>query len=72
MIPKDKEEEINRMMIEENDLHLDIRNVTFKFLVPKFLNNVKIQENLNQRLPCMEMRIQKMMQIESFGRIIKK
>ena len=44
LIPKDKEEEINRMMIEENDLHLDIRNVTFKFLVPKFLNNVKIQE----------------------------
>ena len=44
LIPKDKEEEINQMMIEENDLHLDIRNVTFKFLVPKFLNNVKIQE----------------------------
>ena len=32
LIPKDKEEEINKMMIEENDLHLDIRNVTFKFL----------------------------------------
>ena len=44
LIPADKEEEINQMMIEENDLHLDIRNVTFKFLVPKFLNNVKIQE----------------------------
>ena len=35
---------MTKMMIEENDLHLDIRNVTFKFLVPKFLNNVKIQE----------------------------
>jgi len=44
LIPADKEEEINKMMIEENDLHLDIRNVTFKFLVPKFLNKVKIQE----------------------------
>ena len=44
LIPEDKEEEINQMMIEENDLHLDIRNVTFKFLVPKFLNNVKIQK----------------------------
>ena len=32
LIPADKEEEINQMMIEENDLHLDIRNVTFKFL----------------------------------------
>ena len=31
-------------LLEENDLHLDIRNITFKFLVPKFLNNVKIQE----------------------------
>ena len=72
LIPADKEEEINQMMIEENDLHLDIRNVTFKFLVPKFLNNVKIQEKSNQRLPCMEMRTQKTMQIESFGRIIKK
>tara|TARA_Y100000992_G_scaffold117291_1_gene76887 strand:+ start:55 stop:813 length:759 start_codon:yes stop_codon:yes gene_type:complete len=44
LIPPGKEEEINNMMIEENNLHIDIRNVTFKFLVPKFLNNVKIQE----------------------------
>ena len=44
LIPSDKQEEINKMMIQENELHLDIRNITFKFLVPKFLNNVKIQE----------------------------
>ena len=60
------------MMIEENDLHLDIRNVTFKFLVPKFLNNVKIQEKSQSKATLHGNEDQKMMQIESFGRIIKK
>ena len=49
LIPSDKKEEINQMMIEENNLHLDIRNVTFKFLVPRFLNRVNIQEKTESK-----------------------
>ena len=49
LIPSDKKEEINQMMIEENNLHLDIRNVTFKFLVPRFLNRINIQEKTESK-----------------------
>lgn len=44
LIPPEKKDEIKKMMAEENDLHIDIRNITFKFLVPKFLNKVKIEK----------------------------
>ena len=49
LIPIEKSLEIKQMMIEENDLHIDIRNITFKFLIPKFLNKVTIQEKISSK-----------------------
>ena len=41
LIPKNMEEEIKDLLTFEDDLHVDIRNITFKFLVPRFLNKGK-------------------------------
>ena len=41
LIPKNMEEEIKDLLKFEDDLHIDIRNITFKFLVPRFLNKGK-------------------------------
>ena len=49
LIPIERSLEIKQMMIEENDLHIDIRNITFKFLIPKFLNKVTIQEKISSK-----------------------
>lgn len=38
LTPKDSEETVNELLRFENDLHEDIRNVTFKFMVPRILN----------------------------------
>ena len=41
LIPKYKEEQIKELLKFEDNLHVDIRNITFKFLVPRFLNKGK-------------------------------
>ena len=41
LIPKNKEEQIKELLKFEDNLHVDIRNITFKFLVPRFLNKGK-------------------------------
>ncbi len=37
LIPADRKEEMNRLLREEDDLHLDIRALTMRFVVPAFL-----------------------------------
>ena len=41
IIPENMEEEIKELLKFEDNLHVDIRNITFKFLVPRFLNKGK-------------------------------
>ena len=41
LIPENMEEEIKELLKFEDNLHVDIRNITFKFLVPQFLNKGK-------------------------------
>lgn len=41
LIPENMEEEIKDLLKFEDNLHVDIRNITFKFLVPRFLNKGK-------------------------------
>ena len=41
LIPENKEEQIKELLKFEDNLHVDIRNITFKFLVPRFLNKGK-------------------------------
>ena len=41
LIPENMEEKIKELLKFEDNLHVDIRNITFKFLVPRFLNKVK-------------------------------
>ena len=41
LIPKNKEQQIKELLKFEDNLHVDIRNITFKFLVPRFLNKGK-------------------------------
>ena len=38
LIPVGEKEEVGKLLKFEDDLHTDIRNITFKFIVPKFLN----------------------------------
>mgnify|MGYP001161077039 FL=1 len=38
LIPVREKDEVEKLLKFEDDLHTDIRNVTFKFIVPKFLN----------------------------------
>ena len=41
LIPENMEEKIRELLKFEDNLHVDIRNITFKFLVPRFLNKGK-------------------------------
>ena len=41
LIPENMEEKIKELLKFEDNLHFDIRNITFKFLVPRFLNKGK-------------------------------
>ncbi len=41
LIPENMEERIKELLKFEDNLHVDIRNITFKFLVPRFLNKGK-------------------------------
>ena len=41
LIPENMEEKIKEILKFEDNLHVDIRNITFKFLVPRFLNKGK-------------------------------
>ena len=41
LIPENMEEKIKELLKFEDNLHVDIRNITFKFLVPQFLNKRK-------------------------------
>ena len=41
LIPENMEEKIKELFKFEDNLHVDIRNITFKFLVPRFLNKGK-------------------------------
>ena len=41
LIPENMEEKIKELLKFEDNLHVDIRNITFKFLVPRFLNKGK-------------------------------
>ena len=41
LIPESMEEKIKEILKFEDNLHVDIRNITFKFLVPRFLNKGK-------------------------------
>ena len=41
LIPENMEEKIKELLKFEDNLHVDIRNITFKFLVPQFLNKGK-------------------------------
>ena len=61
LIPENMEEEIKDLLKFEDDLHVDIRNITFKFLVPRFLNKgksvqpkVKNKATLNEELDSMD------------------
>ena len=41
LIPENMEEKVKEILKFEDNLHVDIRNITFKFLVPRFLNKGK-------------------------------
>ena len=41
LIPENMEEKIKELLKFEDNLHVDIRNITFKFLIPRFLNKGK-------------------------------
>ena len=41
LIPENMKEKIKELLKFEDNLHVDIRNITFKFLVPRFLNKGK-------------------------------
>ena len=41
LIPENMEVKISELLKFEDDLHIDIRNITFKFMVPKLLNKGK-------------------------------
>ena len=41
LIPENMEEKVKELLKFEDNLHVDIRNITFKFLVPRFLNKGK-------------------------------
>ena len=41
LIPENMDEKIKELLKFEDNLHVDIRNITFKFLVPRFLNKGK-------------------------------
>ena len=41
LIPENMEEKSKELLKFEDNLHVDIRNITFKFLVPRFLNKGK-------------------------------
>ena len=41
LIPLDKKTQVSELLSFEDDLHLDIRNITFRFMVPKLLNKGK-------------------------------
>ena len=48
LIPPGKEETVADLLRFEDDLHMDIRNITFKFLVPRFLTKGKSIEPKSQ------------------------
>jgi len=39
--PKEQNEKIEKFLIEENEIHLDLRNLTMKFIAPSFLMKKK-------------------------------
>ncbi len=41
LIPENQENEVSELLEFEDKLHIDIRNITFKFMVPKILNKGK-------------------------------
>ena len=41
LIPADKKMEVSELLSFEDNLHIDIRNITFRFMVPKLLNKGK-------------------------------
>ena len=41
LIPADKKTQVSELLSFEDELHIDIRNITFKFMVPKLLNKGK-------------------------------
>ena len=41
LIPADKKTEVSELLSFEDNLHIDIRNITFRFMVPKLLNKGK-------------------------------
>ena len=41
LIPENMEKKVKELLKFEDNLHVDIRNITFKFLVPRFLNKGK-------------------------------
>ena len=49
LIPIEKIEEINNLLDIENELHVDIRNVTFKYLVPKFLASKEVPKKIENK-----------------------
>ena len=61
LIPENMEEKIKELLKFEDNLHVDIRNITFKFLVPRFLNKgesvqpkAKNKATLNGELDSMD------------------
>ena len=49
LIPIEKIDEINNLLDIENELHVDIRNVTFKYLVPKFLASKEVPKKIENK-----------------------
>jgi len=41
LIPADKKTQVSELLSFEDNLHIDIRNITFRFMVPKLLNKGK-------------------------------
>ena len=41
LIPADKKMKVSELLSFEDNLHIDIRNITFRFMVPKLLNKGK-------------------------------
>jgi len=41
LIPEDKKMKVSELLSFEDNLHIDIRNITFRFMVPKLLNKGK-------------------------------
>ena len=41
LIPADKQTQVSELLSFEDDLHIDIRNITFRFMVPRLLNKGK-------------------------------